>query len=71
MTRHSHPFEETVTELAARLDIGRTHLSEVLNGTARPSGQLAFQIEAATGGRITAASLLGVRSHNLATSEAA
>ena len=60
MARHAHPFEETVTDLAARLGVGRSHLSEVLNGTARPSGLLAFQIEEATGGSIRAVDLLKI-----------
>jgi transcriptional regulator with XRE-family HTH domain len=66
MARHSHPFEETVTDLAKRLGVGRAHLSEVLNGTARPSGLLAFQIEEATGGAFKAADL--IRAHVAPTS---
>ena len=58
MARHTHPFDETVTDLALRLGVGRAHLSEVLNGTAKPSGDLAFQIEEATGGSYKARDLL-------------
>lgn len=49
MAKHSHPIPETVTALAARLGIGRTHLSEVLNRNTLPSIRLAKRIEDATG----------------------
>ncbi len=58
---HRFPFKQSITDLAERLGITRQHLSEVLNGTARCGGALAFRIEDATKGRIKARDLVNGR----------
>lgn len=56
--KHRFPFKGTVSQMAERLGVTRNHLAEVLNGTAHPSGDLAFAIEEATRGRIKAKDLI-------------
>ena len=55
---HKFPFKQSITALAAELGVTRQHLSEVLNGTARCGGRLAFEIEAITKGKIKAKDLI-------------
>lgn len=46
---------ETQTAWAARLGVSKSYLSDLLGGKRRPSLDLAFRIERATGGAVPAA----------------
>lgn len=56
--KHKFPFKGSAGALAERLGITRQHLSQVLHGHTRPSGRLAFAIEAETRGKIKAKDLI-------------
>ncbi len=46
-------------EVARRIGISRSYMVEIASGTKRPSLDVAFKIEDATGGAVPARSLLG------------
>lgn len=52
------PFKGTLRELALKLNVNYTYLSEVLSGSEQPGGKLAFAIEEATKGKIKAKDLI-------------